>query len=293
MGARNKGAAIAVVAVVAVWMLAQGASAQESYQFEVTGGYTWFESDTNPDVEFNEALVEGTYNFKPVMLKDHPWNEAAFLEHSMQAMLNLSYSEFEVGSADADGLVYGAGFRYAEEDSPIAAEVRYRTGTLDGDFGIDVDVTSLEASAGYWLQPNAIVGLVFTLDQLDPDGSFKLEQTGIAAFGKIVHKLDTERAVNGEARVGWVSVDTGTDDDDNFEITLLGDYYFTPQYSVGALVDVSVGSADTEEGTTLGARASAWFTPQVGFRVQYSKFWASDSNGDDEDTLGLFLSVRF
>jgi hypothetical protein len=297
MDARTKAAAIAAITFATIAMLAQNTSAQngsaqESYQTEVTGGYTWLESDTNPDIELTEAVIEGTYNFQPVSLKGHPWNEAAFLEHSMQAMVRLSYFDFEVGSASSDGLLYGGGYRYAAKDSPVAADVRFQTGTLDGS-GIDVDVTFLDASVGYWVKPNAIVGLAFALDELDPDGTFKIEETTVAAFGKIVHKLDDQRAVNAEARLGWTSVDTGTTDDDNFVLTLEGDYYFTPQYSAGAMLDVSVGDAESDEGTTLGVRGSAWFTPQVGVQVEYSRFWANDSQGADEDAVGLFLSVRF
>ena len=284
---------IAAMAMLAQDALAQNASALESYQTEITGGYTWLKIDTSPDIELSEALIEGTYNFQPVSLKGHPWNEAAFLEHTMQAMVALRYTDFEISTFDADGLLYGGGFRYADKDTPVAADVRFRTGTLDGDLGFDVDVTFIDASVGYWVMPNAIAGLSFTFDELDPDGTFRIKETSIGAFGKIVHKIDDERAVNAEARLGWTSVDAGTDDDDNFELTLAGDYYFTPQYSAGVLLDVSVGSAESIEGTTLGVRGSAWFSPQVGVRVEYSRFWASDSQGADADAVGVFLSVRF
>jgi hypothetical protein len=291
--------------VAAVWALtflamatlgqntaAQSASAMDSYQGEVTVGYKWRDIDTNPDIELTDVLLEGIYNFEPVSLQGHPWNEAAFLEHSMQGMLSLAWSKFELSTFDADGLVYGAGYRYAAKDVPVAGEVIFKTGTLDGDMGLDVDLTYVDASLGYWVEPNAIAGIAFNYTDLDPDGTFKIEQTTVAAFGKIVHKLDDERAINAEARAGWTSVDTGTSDDGSIVLTLEGDYYFTPQYSAGALLDFQSGDANSQDGTTLGVRGSAWFTPQVGISVQYSKFWA-DGKGADEDGGGIYLSVRF
>lgn len=271
---------------------AQSASAMESYQSEVTLGYNWRDIDTNPDLELKDTMLEGIYNFEPVSLQGHPWNEAAFLEHSMQAMLSLTYSEFELGPFDADGLVFGGGYRYAAKDVPVAADLIFKTGNLDGNMGVDVDLTSVDASVGYWVEPNAIAGVVFTYSELDPDGTFKIEETTIGVFGKIVHKLDDDRAVNAEGRLAWTTVDTGTSDDGSIEVTLEGDYYFTPQYSAGALFDLSSGDANSKDGTTLGVRGSAWFTPQFGIRVQYSKFWA-DGQGADEDRGGIYLSVRF
>lgn len=285
--------ALLAVATLGQDATAQTAPAMESYQTEIRLGYQWRDIDTNPDIELTDVLLEGTYNLEPVSLKGHPWNEAAFLEHSMQAMVELSWSEFEISTFDADGLVYGGGFRYATKDCPIAADLVFKTGSLDGDMSFDVDLTTIDASVGYWVEPHAIAGVTFNYTELDPDGTFKIEQKTIAAFGKMVHKLDDERAINAEARVGWTRFDSGTSDDDNVVLTLEGDYYFTPQYSAGGLVDFSFGSSDADEGLTLGVRASAWFTPQVGVMVELSRFWADDSSGADEDQAGFFVSIRF
>lgn len=274
--------------------LAQAATAQNSYRAEVVAGYTMNEDDDSPETKLSMLVLGGTFNFQPVSLEGHPWEEAAFLERSMQASAELLYVELESGPLEADGLLYGLGFRYAEKETPVAAEARFSTGTIDVDgSSFDFDVTMIDASVGYWAMPDAIVGVDYGFEEFDPNMGTGSETTRFGVFGKMVHKLDKEKAINAEARLGIANVDDGTTDEDNFEVALGGDYYFTPQYSAGAHVDFSFGDAVSEEGTTLGVRGNAWFTPQIGARVEVSQFWASDSQGFDETEFGVFLAVRF
>jgi len=292
MDVRIRAVATAAITMAAMVTLPKAVSAQNNrYQTEVSLGYLWTETDSTPTITQTEIPLRGTYHFEPVSLKGHPWNEADFLEHSMSASLELRWYDFDVSGSGADGLLYGGGFRYAEKEKPIAAEFNFRTGSIDGS-GIDIDVTSLDLSVGYWVKDNAIAGFAYQRDELDAGGGFNYEKQTFSGFGKLVHKLDDEQSVNGEARIGWASVDTGTTDT-NMEISLAGDFYFTPQYSAGAMLDFSFGDAVSDEGTTLGLRGSAWFNQQVGARVEYSRFLASDSAGVDDDSFAIYVAVRF
>jgi hypothetical protein len=285
--------AAVVAAFAASPVAAQEGAKPPSYQFELVGAWSMSEADTSPDTEINQYLLVGTYHLKPVELADHPWNEAAFLEHSTSVSAFVDYADFEVGSFSADGLLYGVGFRYAEKQTPIAAELRFQLGSLDGDSGVDIDLNELNARIGYWVKPNALVGVDVGLEEVEAEPLLDVEVLRFGAFGKIVHDLGEGRAVNAEARFGVASVDDTFSDEENFEIGFAGDFYFTPQYSAGALVGLSFGDAVSEEGTTLGLRGSAWFSPRVALGAEVSTFLADDDAGADEDTLTVFLNLRF
>lgn len=284
--------AAVVAALCVTTVTAQGNQALKSYQSELSGGFQMSEVDTNPDIEMTSLFVTGEYHFKPVELKDHPWNEAAFLEHSTFLSATLDYTQFEIASFDADGPTIGASYRYATPDQPIAAEVGFLFGTLDGDLGVDIDQTLFGGNVGYWVQPNAIVGIEFSLEEFEI-GSAELETLQFGGFGKIVHDLDDQRSVNAEAHVGIVNADDGATDETNVEIGVAGDYYFTRQYSAGAMLDFSFGDAASEEGVTYGVRGSAWLTPAVSVSGAFSMFSASDSTGADETDFGILFSMRF
>src|SRR5262245_1008081 len=141
---------LALVAAVAAGPLtAQNGARPEKYQFELIGGWSRSETDTSPDIETNQYALAGVYHLKPVALADHPWNEAAFLEHSTSASAGVNYTTFEIGPFDADGPLFAAGFNFAEKETPFAAALNFSIGTLDGDGGIDIDLTNVNGSIGY------------------------------------------------------------------------------------------------------------------------------------------------
>lgn len=283
----------AFVAAIAVAQLSAQDGGLESYQVDLIGAWSFSETDTTPEIEQNTFLIGGTYHLKPVELADHPWNEAAFLEHSTSVTAMLSWSDFEIGAFSADGVTFGAGFRYADKETPVAADLSFQLGSLDGDGGVDIDLNEVNARIGYWLKPNAIVGVEVGIEEIEAETVFEIEELRFGAFGKIVHDLGEGRAVNAEARIGIAAVDDTVSDEENFELGVAGDFYFTPRYSAGALVNFSFGDAASEEGTTLGLRGSAWVTPQVAVGAQVTTFLAEDSAGADQDTFALFVNLRF
>lgn len=283
----------ALAAALAAGSITAQDAPKSSYQIELTAGFALTELDTSPEIEIRQFLLGGSYHLKPVALADHPWNEAAFLEHSTFVSAQVGYAEFEISSFDADGEVFGAGFRYAEKDTPVAAELAFSIGSLDGDAGLEIDLNEVSGRVGYWVKPNAIVGVSASFEEVEVQSALVNEVLRVGAFGKIVHDLGEDRAINVEADLGIASVDDGASEEENVELALASDFYFTPQYSAGALVALSFGDAVSEEGITFGLRGSAWFTPMFGGSVEVSRFNAEDSAGSDEDSLSIFASVRF
>ena len=285
-----------ILTVATVATLATPVDAQEAlprYQYEAMGRLSWTTTDTSPDVEITELDLAGTYYFQPVEVGAHPWNEAAFLEHSKALRAELGYTKFEVSSFDADGPSFGAGFLYADKERPFAAEFDFSFGKLNGDQGIDIDQVDVAGKIGYWLRPNAIVGGQIIYDNLDANGLLEIEQIHVGGFGKIVHDLGDGRAINGEAAIGVRSVDAAGSSDTNFELGVSGDYYFEPRYSVGALLQLSFGNAASDEGVTIGVRGAAWLCPSAAVEASYARFSASDNAGSDQDEFAVWVKVRF
>ena len=290
MSARNTAALVAAIA--AGPLAAQDGARLQKFQFELIGGWARSETDTTPEIEINNYALAGVYHLKPVALADHPWSEAAFLEHSSAVSAGVNYADFEIGAFSADGPLFAAGFNFADKETPIAAALNFSIGTLEGDAGVDIDLTNVNGSIGYWVRPNAILGVDVGQEEIEAGGLLEVEEFRYGIFGKIVHDLGEGRAVNAEARVGMTTVDDTISEEDNVDAGFATDFYFTRQFSVGALVEFAFGDADTEEGTTLGVRGSAWLSPQAALNVEYTTFMA-DSNGNDEDTLAVGFNLRF
>ena len=280
------------LASVASSALAQGEAKFEKFQFELEGGWSQFKADTSPEFESTDLAVVGTYHLKPVALASNPWNEAAFLERSTFFQAGLDFAEVEQAGFSSDGVVYGLGGRYADKESPLAAEVTFLTGSLTGD--ADIDLSDLSGRVGYWCMSNAILGLSLGRATTEIETLPDVEVVSFGAFGKIVHDLGEGRAVNFAAELDFVSVDDTTSTEDNVEFGLLADYYFTQKVSLGAQAKISSGDNGASEGTTLGVRGSMWFTPQLSANASYSHFAVDDDAlGSDDDTISLFFLARF
>lgn len=284
------------IALVATLALVAGGlqAADEQYQWEVGLSYQTVTTDADPEAEWTTIAADGTYHvLGPVALADHPWEEAAFLEHSSFVSATLGMATLEWGPIDADGLTYGVAGRYAQPDVPVAVDLSLAwTSVEDDDFDFENDLFTWDLRAGYWIMPNLIAGLGYTATSLD-DGSDETTDTEPYVWGKWVHGLNAELDLNVEAELGRIDYDAT--DDKNLALVANGDVYFRKQYGVGLLLGNEVGDAESEEGRTVGIRGSAWFTPNIGVRAQYAMFAAAndDEGGVDSDTVGLEVVGRF
>ncbi len=263
------------------------------FQYEILSGWRSTTTDTNPDIDVNTLFVEGRYFFDAVSVGAHPRTEAAFLERAMYVAADIDYTRFEIGGFDADGPTVGAEFRYAKPDEQIAATAGFEYGSLSGDGGVDVDQWLIHGDLGYWLEDDMIIGGRFSREETEAGGLLNITETVFGAFGKVVRDIGDNRAINVEAHAQFVHVDPGSTDDVNFEIGAEGDFYFTPEYSGGAILNLSLGGADLRAGVTVGVRGAAWVTPTIAVNAELTHFEASDSNGADEDMFSVFGTFRF
>ena len=287
----TKTRAIALSATLAALTL-NVASAADEYQWEAGLGFTLAKDDTTPETKSTAITASGEYHFAPVKLGDHPYEEAAFLEHSTFVDADVSYLKSkQSGAFDAKGEGIHAGFTYATPEFPVRLAVGLGFSKIS-DNG-DQKTTSFELDAGYWIKPELIAGLRLGSSKIVTTGSADNKELDVTAYGKWVINMNDDLAFNAEAELGRNTYDAATKDS-NIAFGVAGDVYYRQQYGIGLALGTESGDADAAAGTTIGVRASAWFTTQIGVRLGFEKFAISDDKkGVDNDTLFLELVGRF
>jgi hypothetical protein len=285
----TKTRALALSATLAALTL-NVASAADEYQWEAGLGFTQNKDDASNETTVTTIAANGEYHFAPVKLGNHPWEEAAFLEHSTFVDASLGYLTTKDNTTDASGPLIAVGFTYATPEFPVRLSAGLGYSKIeDGSFEIKTTVIDLEA--GYWILPELIAGL--RLENTKADfGSGDQKELDISAFGKWVISMNDDLAFNAEADLGQNSYDNGSKDS-NIVVGVAGDVYYRQQYGVGLSLASESGDAVSDEGLTVGVRASAWFTEQIGARVGYDMFAAKDDTVDDDSTISLEVVGRF
>ena len=153
----------------------------------------------------------------------------------------LRFVDTEVGNLDGDGLRLAGSYQ-------ISGNWLLVGGFSSLDFDNNVDTTTFDIGAGYVYRYRPefdLVGYARVVHTEVDAGPFEEDDTGIALAGGVRGLFTPE--FEGRATVNYINVD---DSDTFFEFG--ADYHFTPQFSVGATLDVG-GDADT---LTIGVR---WF----------------------------------
>jgi len=288
----TKTRAIALSATLAALTL-NVASAADEYQWEAAVGFSQNKDDATNETTTTGIGANGEYHFAPVKLGDHPWEEAAFLEHSTFVDLGLAYVTVENDNIDASGPLVDVGFTYATPEFPLRLAAGLGYGTVeDEDASVEVKTTTFDLEAGFWITQALIAGLRLESSKAD-FGSADEKELGVSAFGKWVITLSDTLAINAEADLGQRAYDDGTTDDANIVVGVAGDVYLLQKFGVGMSLATESGDAVAAEGVTVGVRASAWITEQFGARAGFDMFAASDDATDDDSTISLEVVGRF
>ncbi len=229
-------------------------SASFAYDFQVDGGYTYYDNDSSIIDTQQQADIKGTYYFNSVEAKNGPLNEAAFLGHNSNVYVRYSYNdlktnEFYYGdyydSTTAD--TYSEYEKYKAETHSTGLGIEYflEKFYLSGEVGFDQyklkdqykyisttgntsytysdkytnDETTYKAYVGYLPMSNLLVaiGVEGYSGDYDDDAAF-----GIKA--KYVTPVGTNQHINLEA-AGLFN--------DTTNLSLAGDFYFNNNFSVG------------------------------------------------------------
>jgi hypothetical protein len=265
------------------------AQAADHYQIEGALGYSHSDSDDTDNSTSDTVYASGTYYFAPVALDGRPWEETAFLDRHSEIHALAGWVTGDSDTLELDGPTVRIGGRYAAQDTPVtvAAEVGY-TKIEDGDVDVELKTTDFMLEAGYYIQPNLLAGARYVGIRSKLDGlgtSLDFDGDAFSLFGKYLHDFGNSQFANVDLEVGRASTDDGTTDGDNTFVAVAGDYYFSPQYGIGPVLSNLSGDDDATEGFEYGVRGSAWFTPQFGVRAEVTQFVAKDEDVGEDNTL--------
>lgn len=233
------------VAVAAAFSVAGVAQAQD-YQMEA--GLSYIDIDSFGGEEI--IGLDFTYFLETVSTNERPLSEAYFLGNNS----NLSASVSQYDTADVTGFTLGGEFWL--EQLYLSADLEDVDGNQD-----------YEARVGFMLQDGLLINAGFA------DGDSFVDPSYLAAV-KYVGKLG-ENFVNLEA-------DLENNDGDN-ALTLIGDYFFTNEFSAGLrVIETDVTGVET----AFGIGAKYFFTPVASVEAEFL-----DQDGDS--TMGLRAAMRF
>jgi Putative general bacterial porin len=232
-----------------------------AYQFETSVAYTDYYDGLITSTEYS-----GTYYFSQVSTDATPLAEAAFL--GKNSSINLSY--FRSESEDFDGL----------DSKSVSASFFIPNSIFFAGVGYTEDDDENDATFNLGITP--INGLLITTQH-----NKEADEYNENLYAKYVMQLNGGKALNLE---GQVSKDEDTDET---EYTLIGDFYFNRNFSIGAAF------TDYDAGTAYGLSARHFFTDTISVEAEYYRIDTNKEYDELFDSLGsrniwsVTLSARF
>lgn len=285
-----------MIAALALGATSCAVFADNTYQFELQGGYSNYKDDDKRE-DLDTSHATGKLYFNGVDYKDHVYGEAAFLERASN--ISVGYTQTSnllkgsvYASIDPNDEAIWADYRIKEKGKISSANLEfwalnkflYIAGGvsdssskfrgwihLDGkereNFSQDISPNSTwNASVGV----SPIAGLLIATDFYeddDIDDVWTVRTKYVADWGS--------NAINVE--LGYMSYY------DTDYVNAAFDFYFTRSFSLGAVYEYEEHS---NEDDPWGVRARQFFSPYFSIDANYTKYEFGDG-------YGVGLSVRF
>ena len=233
----------------------------------LTGGT---ESGFGSDVDYDGFAVSGEVFLAPVTCDNGPLKEAAFL--SQASSIGAGYAQIEADD-DVETDAWNLFARIIANSWVIEGEVTQFE--EDAEF-VDTEIDSLRVSVGRYLAD--ATQILFTYETAEFENLADVDRFSVDV--KSVVSLENGQSFTAQALVGLVSTDTEFgDDDDGFDIELLGDWYFNNQFSIGA----ELAFADRDSVGSLfnwQVNSTYFFSERISLELAYQDF--------DDDALSVF-----
>lgn len=281
--------------LVVLVLISLPAVAVEGYRNEV--GHTRTNLTYEGDDEVTSTLTFFEYYIHPVFLnQETPRQEAAFLQRSGSVGIALGNTDAS-GTSDASTKDEGAQVTLAESGKPWVLQWRYLKlkGDASSPFSTDIKSESTRYRIGYYVRD----GILFSVTQTQSDLNFSAptgNDTKVTRFEyalKWVKIRSANTATNIELSVENEREKDSSGSRNGQVISLSGDYYFSPDVSLGVLYSQISHDDKDAEGTRTELRGSYFFTPRFFAGVTLERFQASHSSGVDEETRDMFVGYRF
>lgn len=206
-----------------------------AFQAQIDGDFTYFDFDNDAIDTAGQFDLKGTYYLAPVLNKNGPLNEAAFLSHSSNVYGKYTYNYVDTdtfydedgkNSAKVDIHNFNAGIEYFYEQFYVNGELGYNKTktkiTIDSNkYKNDYNATTYRALVGFMPLENLLlaVGVDGFNGDLDDETNFALKAKFVTPVGQAGQFINLE-------------ADGSFGDTDN--ITVGADYYLNKAFSVGA-----------------------------------------------------------
>lgn len=280
---------------------------QDFFNFEASTGFLNREND---NYEIRDYGLIATSYFKKVALGDHPWAEAAFMEHASNISVPAGIRQIEIlDSEDGDGSVLGAEVTYIHPIQPIYANVSFfKTGVEFDTSNDELSMNEYNLGIGMFIRDNLLIALGYGHEKEELKdqalGVYEVKNNLYSVSTKWVNEIGNGTALNLEAGIGLDKYDesfkVGSNtlsfkDGSNTVLGVGADYYFNPKMSVGTGLALNTRKDMNvdDEGNTFEIRSAIFFNPRFSVRAAFEQFFADNDNSEDEQTISLNLSTRF
>ena len=273
--------------------------AEQNYQTQLLGGYTKIDADTSTH-KLTELSAE--IYFSPVNTENKPLAEAAFLDKSSSIGIGYFKQKTElpntsIGSFDVNGPAIL--LNYITDTNNYILGALYADRDLDTDSGLVTgDIKNIGFSFGKYLDDSSTIEFSYLSTEnkqqaTTSNQTFSNDTDQYNLSYKTVQSIDTTRYYGVGASIELIKSETGSVKEDNHELEILGQYYFTLMTSLGVEASFNSGDDVSQEGRTLGIEATHFFIPQIAANIGLSRFTADDSQTEDDDLISIELIARF
>lgn len=266
------------------------ASSSFTYDAQIDTGFSYFDRDDDITDAEGQFDLKGTFYFNPVIVKNAPLNEAAFLGHNSNASLSYSYNYWDSKtvlddlrnnvSQESKAHHIGAGIEYFVEQFYLNGQVGFGQAKDEtkiqsvlgsAKYKEDYDATTYRALVGYMPISNLLLATGIDGYQGDEDN----DDNRFALAAKYVAPVGQGQFINLEADAAWGDVDN---------INLAADYYFDPAFSFGLAYNIE--DDGNEDIDFFSVRSKYFLNPNfaVGGAVGF---------GDDVQGFNLNATLRF
>ncbi|MDX1696243.1 MAG: putative porin [Ketobacteraceae bacterium] len=253
----------------------------DSYQTEVSLSYGQSERDP---IETDSYNVTGIAHFKTVDTKEHPLEEAAFLERSSYVELGYTHDDTDDGTDDDNkdntfnmGVHLNTGERYFIDLDLIKSNME------------NADLFGAGLGFGAYVQDNITVDVSYLDLTFEPDGGSKVTGAGYGVSGRGVFELGGQQAIAVEGGFTVIDFDSGVDNQEIFSVE--GRYYFLRTTHVG--LGYSMTSSDDEDVDGFTLEAQHFITPIIAVGASFGQESSDDDDTEDTDEYSLWAKVRF
>ena len=288
------------VKLLSISLLSADIHAEQNYQTELFGGYEKEDADTSTDKTIG---VGAEIYFSPINTESKPFAQAAFLDKSSFVTVGYINQKVDLQNASVDSLDLGGpliGINFITETDAFILGVFYSK--LDGDTNpsqLTIDSKLIGFVIGKYLNDSTTVEVSYTSGDAEYDNTisnqtFTLDIDYYELTYNTVQWLGATSYYDFSIGFELIRKDNSNSvKEDNHELKVLGNYYFTRMTSLGLAASFNSGDDISDEGQTLAINFNHFFAPQIALKVGLSKFNADDIQTEDADSFSFDVIARF